>query len=118
MKSPTDFKGVFIHREPVDMRKAINGLSAIVQEAGMGELIGPYLFVFCGRRRDVMKVIYFDRSGFAMWQKRLERDKFPWPKKLPDKVVHISTEQFAWLLDGYDVWKMKPFTELNFERVI
>ncbi|MFN8792001.1 MAG: IS66 family insertion sequence element accessory protein TnpB [Bdellovibrionales bacterium] len=117
MKSPSDFKGVFIHKEPVDMRKAINGLSAIVEEAGMGELMGPYLFVFCGRRRDVMKVIYFDRSGFAMWQKRLERDKFPWPKKLSDPVVHISTEQFAWLLDGYDVWKMKPFSEVNFERV-
>jgi len=117
MKSPADFKGVFIHREPVDMRKAINGLSAIVQEAGMGELMGPYLFVFCGKRRDVMKVIYFDHSGFAMWQKRLEREKFPWPKKSSDQVVHISTEQFAWLLDGYDVWKMKPFTELNFERV-
>jgi transposase len=99
------------------MRKAINGLSALVQEAQMGELMGPYLFVFCGKRRDVMKVLYFDKSGFALWQKRLEREKFPWPKKISDEVVHISTEQFSWLLDGYDVWKMRPFTELNFERV-
>ena len=99
------------------MRKAINGLSVLVQESGMGELMGPYLFVFCGRRRDVMKVLYFDKSGFALWQKRLEREKFPWPKKFSDEVVHISTEQFSWLLDGYDVWKMRPFTELNFEKV-
>ena len=117
MRSPSEFKGVFIHRDPVDMRKAINGLSALVQEAQMGELMGPYLFVFCGKRRDVMKVLYFDKSGFALWQKRLEREKFPWPKKTSDEVVHISTEQFSWLLDGYDVWKMRPFTELNFERV-
>ncbi len=117
MKGPKDFKGVFIHREPVDMRKAINGLSEIVQDAGMGELMGPYLFVFASRRRDLIKVLYFDKSGFALWQKRLEKAKFPWPRKHTDNVVKLSGEQFTWLLDGYDVWKMRPFAELNFERV-
>ncbi len=117
MKSPSSFKGVFIHRETVDMRKAINGLAAIVQESVMGELMGPYLFVFCGKRRDVMKVLYFDKSGFCLWQKRLEKEKFPWPKRLTDQVIHISTDQFAWLLEGYDVWKMKPFEGLHFEKV-
>ena len=48
------------------MRKAINGLSVLVQEAGMGDLMGPHLFVFCGKRRDVIKVLYFDRSGFCL----------------------------------------------------
>jgi transposase len=117
MKSPREFKGVYIHRDPVDMRKQLNGLSILVEEAGMGELMGPYLFVFSGRRRHTIKVLYFDKSGFAMWQKRLEADKFPWPKKHTDEVVCLSPEQFEWLLDGYDVWKMKPFSELNFERV-
>ena len=99
------------------MRKGINGLSEIVQSAQMGNLMEPHLFVFSGRRRDTIKVLYFDRSGFALWQKRLERDKFPWPKKHTDVIVKITPEQFAWLLDGYDVWKMRPFEELNFERV-
>lgn len=117
MKSPKDFKGVYLHRDPVDMRKAINGLSVLVQEAGIGTLMGPYLFVFCGKRRDVIKVLYFDKSGFCLWQKRLEREKFPWPKKSTVENIQLSTEQFIWLLDGYDVWKMKPFTELNFEKV-
>ena len=99
------------------MRKAINGLSTIVDEAGMGELMGPYLFVFSGKRRHTIKVLYFDKSGFAMWQKRLETDRFPWPKKHTDQVVRLTPEQFTWLLDGYDVWKMKPFSELNFQRV-
>lgn len=117
MKSPSDFNGVFLHREPVDMRKAINGLSVLVQEAGMGDLMGPYLFVFCGKRRDVIKVLYFDKSGFALWQKRLEREKFSWPKKSTLEVVDISPEQFTWLLEGYDIWKMRPHTELKFERV-
>ena len=117
MKSPGEFKGVFLHRDPVDMRKAINGLSVLVESARMGNLMDPYLFVFCGKRRDVIKVLYFDKSGYALWQKRLERDKFPWPKKYADEVIHLSTSQFEWLLSGYDVWKMKPFAELHFERV-
>lgn len=117
MKSVSEFQGVFIHREPVDMRKAINGLSVLVESAGMGDLMGPSLFVFTGRRRDLVKILYFDKSGFALWQKRLEKDKFPWPRKETKEVVHISTEQLSWLLDGYDVWKMKPFAALHFEKV-
>ena len=116
MKSVQDFKKVFIHRDPVDMRKAINGLSEIVQ-ASMGSLMEPHLFVFTGRRRDVIKILYFDFSGFCLWQKRLEIEKFPWPRKSTEEVVHISTEQLSWLLDGYDIWKMKPFSHLHFEKV-
>lgn len=117
MKSPSEFKSVFIHRDPVDMRKAINGLSALVESSGMGALMEPHLFVFSGKRRNVIKVLYFDKSGFCLWQKRLEKDKFPWPKKSTSEVIHLSTAQFSWLLDGYDVFKIKPFAELHFERV-
>jgi transposase len=116
MKSVSDFQGVFFHREPVDMRKAVNGLSQIVEQAKMGELMGPHLFVFANRRRDLMKVLYFDRSGFALWTKKLEKDKFPWPKGHESTVVPLTSERFEWLLDGYDVWKMKPFEKLNFTR--
>ena len=119
MRAITEFQGVFLHRDPVDMRKAINGLSEIVAAEGMGELMGPNLFVFCGKRRSVLKILYFDRSGFALWQKRLELDKFPWPRaKLHEEaVLKLTPSQMQWLLDGYDVWKMKPFDELRFSRV-
>ena len=117
MKSVHEFKKIFIHRDSVDMRKSINGLSEIVESASMGNLMEPHLFVFTGRRRHVVKVLYFDKSGFALWMKRLEQDKFPWPKKLTDSVVSVTPEQLSWLLDGYDVWKMKPFSALQFERV-
>ena len=117
VKSPTQFKKVFIHRDYVDMRKAINGLSQIVESAQMGSLMEPHLFVFSGKTRSVIKILYFDRSGFCLWQKRLEQDKFPWPKKSLDVVVTITPEQLSWLLDGYDIFKVKPFAELNYERV-
>lgn len=117
MKCVRDFCGIYLHREPVDMRKAINGLSQIVESAKMGVLMGPHLFVFANRRRDLMKCLYFDRSGFAMWVKQLQKEKFPWPKRHEDSVVSLTVEQFSWLLDGYDVWKMKPFEELYFRQV-
>lgn len=117
MRAPASFENVFIHREPVDMRRGINGLCDLVAASAMRNLCGKNLFVFIGKRRHAIKVLYFDRSGFCLWQKRLEDDKFPWPKKATVDVVNLSTEQFAWLLDGYDVWKMKPFDQTNFERV-
>ena len=117
MKAATSFQKVFIHRDYVDMRKSINGLSQIVEMASMGDLMGPHLFVFSGKSRATIKILYFDRSGFCLWHKRLEQDKFPWPKKSLDVVVTITAEQLSWLLDGNDIFKLKPFAELNFSRV-
>ena len=117
MRSAKDFQSVFIHTKNVDMRRGINGLSEIVQSAGMGNFSEKNLFVFRGRRRNVIKVLYFDKSGFCLWQKRLESERFPWPKQESDDVVSLTSEQFAWLLEGYDVWKMKPFAAQKFERV-
>jgi len=117
MRSLQSFAGVFIHRDPVDMRKSINGLCELVQSVNMGDLMKPHLFVFSGRRRNVIKILYFDKSGFCLWQKRLEADRFIWPKKSLDNVVRISSDQLSWLLDGYDVWKMKPFSAFHFEKV-
>ena len=117
MKAPSSFNGVFIHKGPVDMRRGINGLCDVVQSSGMGDLMGKNLFVFCGKRRSSIKVLYFDRSGFSLWQKRLETEKFPWPKKHTDEIVTLSPQQFTWLLEGFDVWKIKPFADSKFERV-
>lgn len=117
VKSVVQFKKVFIHRDYVDMRKSINGLSQIVEMASMGNLMEPHLFVFSGKSRTTIKILYFDRSGFCLWQKRLEQDKFPWPKKSADAVVTINPDQLSWLLDGYDVFKLKPFEQLTYLRV-
>ena len=117
MKGAADFTSVFIHREPVDMRRGINGLCDIIQSAAMGDLNSRNLFVFSGKRRHSIKILYFDKSGFCLWQKRLEKDRFPWPKKETGHVVIITPEQLSWLLDGYDVWKMKAFSSVEFERV-
>jgi len=117
MRDITSFASVFIHREPVDMRKGINGLSEIIDLENMGSIKGNNLFVFCGKRRNSLKILYFDKSGFALWQKNLDADRFSWPKKITEEIVILTSEQMSFLLEGYDVWKMKPFAELQFEKL-
>ncbi|MBK7842516.1 MAG: IS66 family insertion sequence element accessory protein TnpB [Bdellovibrionales bacterium] len=50
-------------------------------------------------------MLYFDRSGFCLWKKQLDSERFSWPKISVEEVVHISIEQLSWLLEAYDVWK-------------
>jgi transposase len=99
---------VYLHRQPVDFRKSINGLSVVVEQAMGLSPLTPGLFVFCSRRRDKLKVLYWDKPGFCLWYKRLERDRFQWPRSHAETVMTISDEQFEWLLRGFDILKMQP----------
>jgi transposase len=108
---------VYLHRQPVDFRKSINGLSLLVEQ-GMG--MSPFsqaLFVFSARRRDKVKVLYWDQTGFCLWYKRLEQDRFRWPKDAESDVVRLSAEQFDWLLRGLDILKMKPHVAKKFDEM-
>ena len=75
---PRDDVAVFLCRKPVDMRKSINGLSILVEQELDLDPFTASLFVFCNRKRDKIKVLYFERSGFVLWYKRLEKARFPW----------------------------------------
>lgn len=116
MKSLDQFANILIHKSPVDMRKQINGLCAIVAGDSSLDLKSPALFVFTNRRRTHMKILYFDKSGFALWLKRLESSKFPWPKSLEKDIIDISSEDMELLLEGVNVWTR--FEKVDFEQVI
>ena len=75
-----EFDEVFLHQGTVDFRKSINGLSEIVQNDLAFNLFGKYLFVFLCKNRKKIKILYWDETGFALWYKLLEKDRFPWPK--------------------------------------
>lgn len=108
---------MYLHREPVDFRKAINGLVVIIEHS---MALSPYadaVFVFCNRRRDKLKVIYWDETGFCLWYKRLEQAKFLWPRKLDAAVIELSEEQFHWLLRGFDITRMRPHNALEYVAV-
>ena len=108
---------VYLHREPVDFRKSINGLSVIVEESMKVSPFDPGLFVFCNRRRDKLKVLYWDKTGFALWYKRLEKDKFKWPHKHSDSTITVTHEQWGWLLRGLNFLDIKPHQSYQFFAV-
>lgn len=109
---------VYLHRDPVDFRKSINGLAVIVEgEMGLSALSGA-LFVFCNKRRDKLKLLYWDKSGFALWYKRLEQERFKWPRRDPNAVVELSEEQLQWLLAGYDITQMRPHASLQYQSIL
>ena len=99
-----DFTKVKIFLMPgvTDMRKAANELSVFVQEQMELDPFSGNLFLFCNRRRNIFEALYWDRNGFWLCKKRLEKDKFPWPR---EGVEQIGEQQLRWLLDGIDFWK-------------
>jgi transposase len=101
-----DIENMEIYIQPggTDMRKQINGLSIIVQEEMEKDPFSKALFLFCNKSRKLLKIIYWDRNGFCLWLKRLEKDKFPWPKDKKE-TQNISLDQFRMLLSGIDFWK-------------
>ena len=109
---------VYLHRQPVDFRKAINGLSVIVQESMSLDPFGAACFVFVNRARNRIKILYWERNGFCLWLKRLEKDKFAWPKKHRDDYITMTTKELHWLLDGFDIWRQPPHQQLHFDAVI
>jgi transposase len=118
MMRPMGDVQVYLHREPIDMRTGRNGLAALVRE-GMQQdpFAAQALYVFIGRRYDALKVLGWDRNGFAIWQKKIEsEEKFHWPRLLEQDVVTLTAEQLNWLLDGYDVWSA-PHRMIRFTHV-
>jgi len=103
---------VYLHRAPVDMRRQIDGLAILAKEVIQQDPTGGALFVFINARRNKLKLLIWERNGFILWYKRLERDKFHWPRHASEAVM--SAEQLNLLLDGYDVWRMKPHEVLHF----
>ncbi len=113
-----DVGEVYLHREPVDFRKSINGLSIIVESDMVLSPLSGALFVFCNKKRDKLKLLYWDRTGFALWYKRLEQDKFRWPRRMEGAIITLTETQLHWLLDGYDITKMQPHAALHYQTLL
>ena len=95
---------VYIRPGHTDMRKAVNGLTAIVQEGMSEDPFNGSVYIFCSRDRKLLKAVYWDRSGFWLSQKRLEKDRYPWPVT-SEEVLQLSTEELTMLLSGIDFFK-------------
>jgi transposase len=92
---------IYIKPGKTDMRKAIVSLNEIIAYEMKKDIYSKSLFMFCSKNRKTIKIVYWDRNGFCMWQKKLEKEKFIWPK-VKSEIDQISEEQLNWLLSGLD----------------
>jgi len=99
---------LYLYRDNVDFRKSINGLNTIVEVEMDVSVMSGALFLFCNKARDKIKVLFWDKTGFALWYKTLEKDKFKCPRKHEDDHLNLSIQQLEWLLSGHDIIGHKP----------
>jgi len=116
MLIPANNLRVYIAAGSTDLRKAINGLSILVESRMELDVFSGHLFVFSNRRRDMIKVLYWDRNGFCLWQKRLERERFRWPDGT-EEVIKTSMRELRWLLDGLEVMQGGAHRQLQYTSV-
>ena len=118
MRPSDDLPAVYVCREAVDFRKGINGLAALVEEVLSLDPFSEQLFIFCNKRRDRVRILYWERNGFCLWMKRLEQERFKWPRAGDEAVLTLSGQQLNWLLDGYDITRLQPHKSLRFSSVL
>jgi transposase len=106
---------IYVHRDPVDFRKNVNGLVAIVEQSLRLDVFAPACFVFGNKRRDKIKLLGWQKNGFWLCYKRLEADRFIWPRA-EAAVVTLSVEQLHWLLDGIDLAALRGHHTRTFRR--
>ena len=105
---------IFIRPGFTDLRKAVNGLAGIIESQMEGEPFSGSVYIFCNRERKLVKALWWDKTGFWLSQKRLEKEKYPWPEN-NEAARELSGEELTMLLSGIDFFKAhKP---LYFKRV-
>lgn len=103
---------VMLYHRSIDMRKGINGLSILVAaELSLNPSDGS-IYIFYNNKYNKLKFIYWDRNGFCMHYKVLEKEKFKIPKLIA--LRSITHEQLRWLFDGLDIDKTQGFKSLNY----
>ena len=105
---PEDRVRVWLYARPTDMRKQFDGLAALARNQLREDPMSGHLFVFINRRRTYMKVLYFDRSGYCLWCKRLEQGQFNYQAERGEKQA-LSWTDLKLLLDGVQVQKARQF---------
>jgi transposase len=113
-----DLPAIYLHRAPVDFRKAANGLCEVVENELSMNPFDESLYVFCNRNRDRLKILHWDKTGFVLWYKRLEKEKFKWPVNDLETVIRLNEESLNWLLSGLAIRPPEPHKTLHYEVFI
>jgi transposase len=107
---------VYLHRNPVDFRYGMNSLSILVEQSMRLNPMDSSLYIFGNRRRDRIKILGWDGSGFWLMMKRLEASRFIWPDNKAE-VVTMTTNVLHALLDGDDITTIRRHPKQEYLRV-
>lgn len=99
-----------------DLGKQANSLALLVEQSVKRDVFAPALYVFSNARRDRIRVLYWERNGLVLWSKRLEQQRFIWPRMVDGQSVSMSGGELNQLLDGFNVWA-QGHRELALKRV-
>jgi transposase len=105
---------VYLSTNKTDMRKSIDGLSAIIVDYFEVQPTTGNIFIFFNKQKDKVKLLFWDRNGFVLYYKRLEKGKFRINGQEAADSVEITQDQLGWLLAGLDFALMNEFSELNY----
>lgn len=106
IKDFSNISHVFIACGYTDMRRGIDGLVAIVQQTFKLDPFEDSIFLFCGRKPNRIKELYWDKNGFVILYKRLEEGKFQWPRS-NNEVRDLTMQQVRWLMEGLSIEQPK-----------
>lgn len=105
---------IYLATQAVDMRKEIDGLCLLVVDSLQQELQSASVYVFYNRQKDKVKCLWWDKNGFVLFYKRLEKGRYKIPRELQNGSVVLSDDQLNWLLAGLDFYLMNQFPDLDF----
>ena len=115
MLIPIESAKIFIQQTPVDMRKSIDGLTALILDNFNEKPQSGFIFIFYNKNRNKVKALYWDKNGFILHYKRLDKGRFKFSKSPVDDILEISSQQFQWLFAGLDFQLMNVFSHINYE---
>jgi len=113
-----DGKPVYLCCGCTDMRKSINGLTALVQQSFSLDPFADALFVFCNRNRDRIKILEWDGDGFWLYFKRLERGHFRWPSSDGEATMVLNSEELSCLIDSARLAKKLSRSEVSERKIL
>lgn len=107
---------VYLCVAPTDLRKQAVSLALLVEQGLKRDIFAPALYVFSNAKRDRIRILYWERNGLVLWSKRLEQQRFIWPRAVDGDTVSMNGGELNQLLDGFDVWA-QGHRELPMKRV-
>jgi len=109
---------IYLCTGPTDMRKGFDTLAVLVRDFLGRDPLSGHLFLFISRRRDRLKILYWDADGFALWYKRLEQGTFRMPRASSDAAgVELKASELAMLLEGFDLRSIKRTKRLRLDKL-